>query len=907
MEPGKRIQVRWSTGRAGELRGEIVWGVSDDAPRKIIFLDGYRAERAGSYRGTLPGNGEEWICSFVRDTQPDTARKGAFIVRLAEKAVERWEIKGEAGEELFGVPVSLELVGRCGLRPLSRPNSTLPAAIVRRQEEHRVALEAAQARLRAIVARLVENHPRSIAREVEIHVSEEGLRGTLRGYWASKTLGETSRTPPRRSWTFRAEGSGHHEHLGHLGVPVFDGLVWAGRDWDLAVTDYSAAKAQLGEPQRTEKWGSGLKFFWDAIGFPCLMSSAVLAQAAGAPKLIGLPEMNAEGRVTAIVQWPGLAPQQLTVGYCERSRRPSQQHGLPRYAAGTRVIEPARVTADFAVLSEADQALVLEILRGSIRSTFAHEVEYLAARLERHAGKYTGELRGVLALPDTFDAILRRYTWDDVEGGDDDPHAGWREMRFTVTGHRVDVIYADAEGKQCAAEVGSWSYVSTAPVVVVDGEELSFAGNADENRYNAVRVLLHRMMEKFKLYREEMRMTVVLPATEELDARIYDGSPIVDPAATQEVYDRAVAMAAAQEAEIAALEAQAHAWLAAHVPAELVVAREREAQAQRERDDVAAKAAYIAAREAEVQGLAQARAAFEAGARIAKLEVTCDDRRYNRGRVWVIRADGSLRIADAVDRPGYRDSDYIWNEITDEVVLVHDVTRVTGAAGRWLSGGTGVVWRPNGVTPAQVAAVEMIEKDAGIVAGTFEVDPELVERRRAAMGEIRNEILRFSPKESKVQDIRFLDVSSEEGWRMYDWWGGYDRYISPARARVQGLQPPVQRGTPTRVVHSVRCAGGVLEFLVCHHHGAPQLNVRWREFTGAEKSAPVSSTTVAKSEKPVAAVAGTIFTHAGNRDFRCACGCCARLEKSQMAQYQTGTVVAITCGVCGKSGEARKS
>lgn len=900
MEPGKRIQVRWSTGRAGELRGEIVWGASDDVPRKIVFLDGYRAERAGSYRGTLPGNGEEWICNFVRDTQPDNARKGAFIVRLAEKAVERWEIVGETDAELFGVPVSLELVGRCGLRPLSRPSSDLPAAIVRRQEEHRVSLEAARARLRVIVARLVENQPRSIAREVEVTVSEEGLRGTLRGYWASKVVGETSRTPPRRSWTFRVEGSGHHEHLGHLGAPVFDGLVWAGEGWDLAVTDLHAAKAQLGEPQRTEKWGSSLKFFWDVVGFPCLMSNTVLAQAVGAPSLVRGPEVSVEGWVTVTVQWPGLAPQQLTVGCCERSRQPSS-------ASRRRVIEPARATGDFAVLSEDDQASVLKILRRSIRSTFAHEVEYLAARLERHAGKYSADLRGVLALPENFDAILRRYTWDEVEGGDDDPHGGWREMRFTVTGHRVDVIYADAEGKQCAVEVGAWSYVSTAPVVVVDGEELSFAGNADENRYNAVRVLLHRMKEKFSCYREEMRSTVVLPATGELDKRIYDGSPVVDPAATQEVYDRAVAMAAAQEAEIAALEAQAHVWLAAHVPADLVAAREREAQAQRERDDVAATAARIAAREAEVQGLAQARAAFEAGARIVKLEVTCDDRRYNRGRVWVIRADGSQRVADSVDRPGNRDSDYTWNQITDEVVLVHDVTRVSGAAGRWLSGGTGVVWRPNGVTPAQVVAVEMIEKGAGIAVGTFEVDPELVERRKVAMGEIRNEILRFSPKESKVQDLRFLDVSSEEGWRMYDWWGGYDSYTSPARARVQELQPPVLRGTPTRVVHSVRCAGGVLEFLVCHHHGAPQLNARWREFTGAEKSGPVKSTTVAKSEKPVAIAAGITFTHAGNRDFRCVCGCRSRLEKSQMDQYQAGEVVAITCGVCGKSGEARKS
>ena len=81
-----------------EIKGEILSG-PEGVPRKIVFLEGYRPETAGRYRGLLPSDREQWVCALVRDTQPG-ARKGALIVNPLRRAVWLWR---EVGEEVFGV------------------------------------------------------------------------------------------------------------------------------------------------------------------------------------------------------------------------------------------------------------------------------------------------------------------------------------------------------------------------------------------------------------------------------------------------------------------------------------------------------------------------------------------------------------------------------------------------------------------------------------------------------------------------------------------------------------------------------------------------------------------------------------------------------------------------------------
>lgn len=309
-----------------------------------------------------------------------------------------------------------------------------------------------------------------------------------------------------------------------------------------------------------------------------------------------------------------------------------------------------------------------------------------------------------------------------------------------------------------------------------------------------------------------------------------------------------------------------------------------------------------------------------AGMLLRRLEVVCDTR-YRQGRVWVVRADGSRREHDGYGEGGRtRYTGYVWNNVSDELVLIKSVINVVGMPNNeFASGGTGVLWRPATVTREQIAATEAIENEAGL-AGTFEVCPELVAQRAAMVAELHREILRLSPKEN-VEKVRFLDVSKEDGWNLNAW-----NWDEPTSRRLDGQIGYMEKGDPSKTIRAVRCAGGVLEFMAYKKYGVNQINAKWRSLTEAEQSSPSLIAAPAPAARggygnsqaypevivaaPVAApvVAERItFTHAGNRDFRCACGCCSRLEKSQMAQYQTGAVVAITCGVCGKAGEARKS
>lgn len=301
---------------------------------------------------------------------------------------------------------------------------------------------------------------------------------------------------------------------------------------------------------------------------------------------------------------------------------------------------------------------------------------------------------------------------------------------------------------------------------------------------------------------------------------------------------------------------------------------------------------------AKAENDAKLAAAEAAGTLLRRLEVTCDTR-YGEGRVWVVRADGTLRERDAYgDASARRYTCYVWTNISDELVLVDSVTSVVGAPNAMFErGGTGVLWRPATVTREQVAATEAIENEHGL-AGTFEVSPELVAARAAMIAELHQEILRLSPREN-VEKLRFIDVSKGDGWNLSAW--AWDEALS---RRLHAQIGYMEKGQPMKLLREVRCAGGVLEFLAYMKYGGYQINARWRALTDEERASV--STPTAEPAAVDAVTAGTTFTHVGNRDFRCACGCCTRVEKNQMVRIHAGEVLTATCSICGKSGEVRK-
>lgn len=80
------MEVYFDRNKSGEISGS-----SKDSP-KIIFIDGYRPTMKDSWRSALPADGETWLCTVVRDTQPDSRRKGALLVRLVKRIQKEFRI-----------------------------------------------------------------------------------------------------------------------------------------------------------------------------------------------------------------------------------------------------------------------------------------------------------------------------------------------------------------------------------------------------------------------------------------------------------------------------------------------------------------------------------------------------------------------------------------------------------------------------------------------------------------------------------------------------------------------------------------------------------------------------------------------------------------------------------------------
>lgn len=248
------------------------------------------------------------------------------------------------------------------------------------------------------------------------------------------------------------------------------------------------------------------------------------------------------------------------------------------------------------------------------------------------------------------------------------------------------------------------------------------------------------------------------------------------------------------------------------------------------------EAAFKAKADAKAAEDARIAAAEKSGHLVRKLEVTCDTR-YGRGHVWVIRPDGTTREHDGYgDGGGRRYTCYAWNMISDELVIVHEAS-VRGVDS--FTASTGIVWRPQQVTQAQIATVERLESEHSL-GGTFEVDPGLVAKRAKMMDEIRKEITRVSPDEN-VTELRFLDVSSGNGYQT--------RHENPRRL-VNWANPfsASCEGREAQVVKAVRCADGMVEFLAYEKWGTTNLNVRWRPLTDEEKAAPAPKPAAPKAD-----------------------------------------------------------
>lgn len=298
-----------------------------------------------------------------------------------------------------------------------------------------------------------------------------------------------------------------------------------------------------------------------------------------------------------------------------------------------------------------------------------------------------------------------------------------------------------------------------------------------------------------------------------------------------------------------------------------------------------------AARDAEPQARVD-HALMQAGHLVLELMAVCDDRRYGTGHVWVIRPDGELRDPDRTDRPKNRYSEYLWRRVSTELVLIDRVDSITvdGVKSR----GTGVAYRPVTVTEAQLRASERIEAEHRL-AGVFEVDPELVARRKMMMTEVRATITQLFAT-AYVTDLRFYDINCAEGTllrildedldvvrRMVDWAAPFDQQIA---------------GRDAQVFRAVYAAGGVLEFLNYDKWGSRwNVNIRWRPRRDDECATPAA---------PVVQVGEPMMTHLGKRDFRCACGASVRMTKSEARAYDAKQRVMLCC-VNGHSTEVGES
>lgn len=191
----------------------------------------------------------------------------------------------------------------------------------------------------------------------------------------------------------------------------------------------------------------------------------------------------------------------------------------------------------------------------------------------------------------------------------------------------------------------------------------------------------------------------------------------------------------------------------------------------------------------------------------------------NRGNGWVIRPDGTEREPDS--NPGQ--GNLVWNQILPgELVLrYHRVDRYDIAHCE-------VLYRPDQVTPAQLAVVKQIEEDMGASENAFGLDDklgQLIERRIAAIGEAMATL----PEALRPgADWDYQVLISANGIHVGDG-GSWTNHAEPFDEHCEGRE--------AQVVYAVPAADGELVALTYYKWGGLNTNLLWRE-TVAGSPAP---------------------------------------------------------------------
>lgn len=246
-----------------------------------------------------------------------------------------------------------------------------------------------------------------------------------------------------------------------------------------------------------------------------------------------------------------------------------------------------------------------------------------------------------------------------------------------------------------------------------------------------------------------------------------------------------------------------------------------------------------AAKKAREEAAAAAKASAEAEA--AQLGLPSDVRIWrrmggvnNRGCGWVIRPDGTHRLADNeqwLDAGRYgRNSDgyLVWNQIlTGELVLKYH------QSSRYDIAHCEVVHRPEVLTPAQLTAAKQIEEEMRASENAFGLDDRLgrlLDRRATAIEEAMADL----PSALRPADGWTLEVlSSPNGTHLE----------ADADSWVDQRQPfPLScEGREAQVVFELPAADGVLQVVGYYKWGYWNLNLWWREDSGVTSESEVAS------------------------------------------------------------------
>lgn len=242
--------------------------------------------------------------------------------------------------------------------------------------------------------------------------------------------------------------------------------------------------------------------------------------------------------------------------------------------------------------------------------------------------------------------------------------------------------------------------------------------------------------------------------------------------------------------------------------------RDLQATAKAEAEAEAKKARERAEAEAEAEAEAKALAEAESLGLPSAVSIW---RRMggvtNRGNGWVIRPDGTEREPDSNPGQGH----LVWNQILPgELVLRYH------QADRYDIAHCEIVYRPDQVTPAQLAVAKQIEEEMGAPENAFGLDDrlgKLLERRIAVI----EEVMATLPESLRpgagwdyqaLASVNGIPVGNGESWT---------NHATPFDEHCEGRE--------AQVVYAVPAADGELVALTYYKWGGLNTNLLWRETT----------------------------------------------------------------------------